>query len=163
METDRGGLFGWSFSIYPHWSPPHKIKKAITVHCDGYIESLVCLVDRSQTKTYMCSASWPGRLICSGSGSPARTHHHLYIPIKNTPTVTCSSIFPSFKSATYMASLNFGRIYVQPSTNIGVIDHPNKSPQKFFLVEWSWGFFYQCAATGGRSFLSFVPWTGNNR
>ena len=71
----------------------------------------------------------------SGSGSPARTHHHLYIPIKNTPTVTCSSIFPSFKSATYMASLNFGRIYVQPVANIIVIDHPNKSPQNFFLVE----------------------------
>ena len=28
-------------------------KKAITSGCDGYIESLVCEVDRSQTKTYM--------------------------------------------------------------------------------------------------------------
>ena len=63
--------------------------------CDGYIESLVCLVDRSQSRLICVQPLWPGRLICSGSGSPARTHDHLYIPIKNTPTITCSAIFPS--------------------------------------------------------------------
>ena len=34
-----------------------------------------------------------------------------------------------------MASITFGRMYVQPSTNIGVIDRTRKSPQNFFLVE----------------------------
>ena len=72
---------------------------------------------------------------CSGSGALTHTHHHLYIPIKNTLTVTCSSILPCFKSATYRTSISIGRIYVQPSTNIGVIDRTRKSPQKFFLVE----------------------------
>ena len=71
----------------------------------------------------------------SGSGSLTHTHHHLYIPIKNTLTVTCGSILPSFKSATYRTSISIGRIYVQPSTNIGVIDCTRKSPQRVILMD----------------------------
>lgn len=41
-------------------------------------------------------ASWFG----SGSGSPARIHHHLYIAYQIPPTITCKAIFPGFKSVT---------------------------------------------------------------
>lgn len=39
-----------------------------------------------------------------------------------------------------MASITFGRIYVQPMANIAVIDHTVKGPQKIILMDRSWGF-----------------------
>ena len=90
-------------------------QKTITKGCDRFIESFVCEIDRSQSRHMFC---WCG----SGSGSPARTHDHLYIPIKNTPTITCRAIYPVTKSATYMSSMSIGRVYVQPGAKIAVSD-----------------------------------------
>ena len=59
-------------------------------------------------------------------------HTIISISLSKTPLqslVVRSS--PVYQSATNMASITFGRIYVQPMANIAVIDHTVKSPQKF--------------------------------
>ena len=66
---------------------PYK-QKTITRGCDGYIESFVCEIDRSQSRHMIC---WCG----SGSGSPARYPNELfrnthYIPGADSATVFCS-------------------------------------------------------------------------
>ena len=108
--------------------------------CDGYIESLVCEVDRSQTKTYVCVVPLFGRAPVAGVGHlPANTI--ISISLSKTPLqslVVRSS--PVYQSATNMASITFGRIYVQPMANIAVIDHTVKGPQKKTLMDRSWGF-----------------------
>ena len=56
---------------------------------------------------------------CSGGGTPARKHDHPYTPYQTPPTITCSAICPSFKSATYMASISIGRVCVTSRSGDG--------------------------------------------
>ena len=119
-------LFMDSFALFCAWmivfnSPPYK-QKNITRGCDRYIESFVCEIDRSQSRHMFC---WCG----SGSGSPSRTHDYLYSPYQISPTITCRTIYPVTKSATYVPSMSIGRVYVQPGANIFVTR--SRVPRRF--------------------------------
>ena len=65
----------------------------------------------------------------SGSGSPARKHHHLYLPYQIPFTATCRAISSLSKTATYASSMSIGRVYVQPGAKIAVSDFTVKGPQ----------------------------------
>ena len=93
---------------------------------------------------YLSSVAGVGHL-------PANTI--ISISLSETPlqslVVRSSSVY---QSATNMASITFGRIYVQPMANIAVIDQPSQGSPYFFLMEW-WArsvaplgkVYFQCA------------------
>ena len=101
---------------------PYK-QKAITRGCDGYIESLVCEIDRSQSRHMFC---WCG----SGSGSPARRHDHLYIAYQIPPTITCSAIYPVTKVRPICPVCQLVAYMSRPEAKIADKDHTVKGPQK---------------------------------